>query len=170
MNLLKELINGDEKAFEQVFESFHNRLYNFILDKTNSHDMAKEIVQITFIKLWHNKAKLNPDISLSKQLFLIAKNAFIDEYRRNQRRNGIDISVVKDELISNDVVENLQFKDTQQRLNNLIATMPPMRQKVFYMSRIMQFSHKEISQVLSLSLKTVENHISLALRHLKMFF
>lgn len=170
MNLLEELINGNDKAFEQVFKSYHNRLYNFILEKTNSHDMSKEVVQITFIKLWHNRAKLNPEVDLSKQLFLIAKNAFIDEYRRNQRRNGIDVSTVQDELYSNDVMEGVQLKDTQQRLHQLIATMPPMRQKVFYMSRIMQFSHKEISHLLSLSSKTVENHISLAIRHLKMFF
>ncbi|MFZ4863675.1 RNA polymerase sigma factor [Sphingobacterium sp. Mn56C] len=170
MNVLDELIRGNEKAFEEVFESYHTPLYNFILEKTKSHDMAKEVVQITFIKLWHNRETLKADVSLSKQLFRMAKNAFIDEYRRNQRHNMLDITTVQQELFNNDVLDAVQLKDTQQRLNQLIAAMPPMRQHVFYMSRVLQFSHKEISHILSLSSKTVENHISLAIRHLRMFF
>lgn len=170
MNLLEELISGNEKAFEKIFKSFHHRLYRFVLEKTNSHDIANEIVQITFIKLWNNRAKLKADVSLSKQIFRIAKNAFVDEYRRNNAKKKIDLDDVKDKLVSHDDMDALRLKDTQERLEQLIEAMPPMRREVFYMSRIMQFSHKEISAKLSLSSKTIENHISLAIKHLKMFF
>jgi RNA polymerase sigma factor, sigma-70 family len=170
MNLLEELINGNEKAFEEIFKNFHHGLYHFILGKTNSHDIANEIVQITFIKLWNNRTKLKKEISLSKQIFRIAKNTFIDEYRRSNSKHNVDLDEVKEELVSLDDVEALGLKDTQQRLYQLIEAMPPMRREVFYMSRIMQFSHKEISSRLSLSSKTIENHISLAIKHLKIFF
>lgn len=74
-----------------------------ICTRTNSHDIANEIVQITFIKLWNNRAKLKADVSLSKQIFRIVKNAFVDEYRRNNAKKKIDLNDVKEKLVSHDV-------------------------------------------------------------------
>lgn len=72
--------------------------------------------------------------------------------------------------IANDIYKNVFYKETNSKLEKLIATLPPVRRKIFEMSRFKEMSHKEISEKLSIAPKTVENHINLALKYIKTFF
>lgn len=171
MTLIRGLKNNARNSFNEIFDTYHSTLYFFILDKTHSHDMAQEVVQLTFIRLWQKKDLIKEETNLKSFLFTIAKNIFIDEVRKTKANIiPLESSEIENKMITNNSVENLFYQDTKERIEKLILDLPPVRQRVFYLSRMKQLNHKEIAELMSISQKTVETHISLAIKHIRRYF
>jgi RNA polymerase sigma-70 factor (ECF subfamily) len=169
LNIVAQIKSGNEHVFQQVFNEYHEKLYFYVLNKTGSEYMAEEVVQITFIKLWKSKENLNESYSISTQLFRIAKTTLIDLIRKN---NTIDSLAKKVEgfqtnLSADDTMEKIDAKELIYKFEKALEKLPPIRRKVFRMSRIEEKSYQEIASELSISTKTVENHISLAIKQLR---
>jgi RNA polymerase sigma-70 factor (family 1) len=163
------LKEGDEFIFGEIYNEFHQRVYFFVLAKTRSHYLAEEATQLTFIKLWNYRHKLDITLSLSLQLFQIAKTTLIDLLRKEGNRAKLSIVKNQDQSAVNTITERFETKELQTQIKQEVQKMPPVRKKVFELSRYESKSYKEIAKILSLSEKTVENHISLALKQLRRF-
>ena len=169
MSLIDGLRTSNETALRKAFELFQEPLYRYIFDKTRSPELAKEVVQLTFIKLWKYRQSLKTEISLSSVLFRIARTIMIDELRKQKALRKAELhqsGPVQWELVT----ESVSYNDTLRKLELLIKQMPPVRQRVFRLSRLNCYSYSEIASMLSISTKTVENHIHLALKFIKPFF
>jgi len=163
---ITELKNNNIDFFRMVYQDYHTKLYQFVYNRTQSAYLAQEIVQITFIKLWETRAKLSNELTIDIQLFRIARTTLIDELRKETvklKYNEI-ISSVHDEHYEDNQVAD---RDTLQHVYNAIETLPTIRKKVFKLSRVSGFSYKQIADILSISPKTVENHISKAIKQLR---
>jgi RNA polymerase sigma-70 factor (family 1) len=168
LNVVAHIKQGDVFVFNQVFHQFHQKLYFYVLSKTKSSYCAEETVQITFIKLWQHRESLNENISIDAQIFRIAKTTLIDQLRKQHYSDKITALLAgKETSQSNEAISNLQQQELKQKLQTALSQMPPARKRVFEMSRLQGLSHKEIAARLSLSEKTVENHINLALRQIR---
>jgi RNA polymerase sigma-70 factor (family 1) len=169
LDTIAALREGDTFVFQQVFAQYHEKLYFYILGKTKSSYLTEEAVQLTFIKLWRYRSSLNPEISLSIQLFRIARTTLIDLLRSNEYNNRIFVvmSLAKENLFSNNVDERIDESELKKKVLKGVEQMPAMRRKIFELSRFDGLSYKEIAVELSLSVKTVEHHISLALKQLQ---
>lgn len=169
MPLLNDLKAGNETALRKAFEMFREPLNRYITDKTKSPELAKEVVQLTFIKLWKYRQSLKEEVPLSSVLFRIARTIMIDELRKQKALRKVEQAEYRSmqwELVS----DTVSYNDTMRKLELLIKQMPPVRQRVFRLSRLNCYSYSEIAQMLSISPKTVENHINLALKFIKPFF
>jgi RNA polymerase sigma-70 factor (family 1) len=160
------LKEGDTLIFEQVYNAYNEKLYFYFLKHTRSQLWSEELLQTTFVKLWRYKAGLSVEHSLSAQIFRIAKTALID-LMRQQRQHREFLQSYSTELLSNDQHTLPVNKDAAHHLHQEMDKLPPVRKKVFILSRIDGLSHKEISSMLSISPKTVEVHISKALKQLR---
>lgn len=172
MNLtdtIAALKEGDEFIFGEIYNEFHQRVYFFVLAKTKSQYLAEEATQLTFIKLWNYRHTLDVTLSLSVQLFQIAKTTLIDLLRKEGNRAKLSIVNNHDNSSVNNTAETFETIELQTQLKQEVQKMPPVRKKVFELSRYESKSYKEIAKLLSLSEKTVENHISLALKQLRRF-
>lgn len=171
MNIVNSIKCGDQLIFKQVFKEYHEKIYYYILKKTQSAYLAEEVVQITFIKLWEHKKNLNEDYSISTQLFRIATTSLIDLIRKNNTSEILLKNLINnvDNDIINDTIEKLEAKELKDKIVNALNTLPPMRREVFKMSRFEEKSYSEIAIELKISSKTVENHISRALKQLRPF-
>ena len=173
--IILELVNaikkGDQLIFSQVYTEYHEKLYSFILKKTQSEYLAEEVVQITFIKLWNNRESLNENYSISTQLYRIGTTTLIDLIRKRNTSEAIIKKLVEEKNVSplSEVVDNLEVKDLSLSIEKALKSLPPTRRKVFRMSRFQEMSYSEIANELSISTKTVENHISLAIKQLRPF-
>ncbi|WP_257669313.1 sigma-70 family RNA polymerase sigma factor [Parapedobacter tibetensis] len=158
--------NGCVDSFEQAYHIWHAKLYTFILKKCRSEDLAEEVVQQTFVRLWEKRHLLSTEYTLAIQLFRVARTILIDELRkaahaRKYREQQVELH------ISPGAEQQLYHQETLTRIHAAIDQMPAVRKKVFTMSRFQHFTYAQIAAKLAISPKTVENHIALALKYLK---
>lgn len=168
MNCVTDIKNGDQFVFQRVFEEYHGKLYYYTLGKTRSAYLAEEVTQITFVKLWQTRERLEENLSISIQLFRIARTTLIDLLRKESHLSAVvkDLKTNSPASTSNES-DQLDYNDTNRKLRQAINQLPPVRKKVFEMSRLQGMPYKEIAQELSISIKTVEKHISKAISQLR---
>ena len=139
-------------------------MYSYFLKKTASDDLAEELTQLAFIKLWRFKHTLTEDFPLDVQLFKIAKTTLLDYFKKlaNDERN---LKIYSADLADKIAEQSLQF-DINKQLEVVLNCLPPTRKQVFVLNRVHGYSYKEIAEKLSISPRTVEKHISLAIKQL----
>ena len=162
--LISDLKQGNEILFEKVYKLWHLKVYAYFIHKTKSEYMAEELVQLTFIKLWNFKNTLNEDISFEAQLFTIARTSMLDFLKKQATRQRVTDRVIP--LIETRSEPLWEF-DLKSRILKSINSLPPIRKQVFLLNRNEGFSNKQIAERLAISTRTVEKHMSLALRQLK---
>ncbi|UYQ91926.1 sigma-70 family RNA polymerase sigma factor [Chitinophaga horti] len=170
MDRVSELRNNSEAAFESVFVEYRFPLYNFLYRKIESDFVAREVVQLTFIKLWRFRHHLDPGMDIAIQLFRIAKTTLIDELRKVEVRERHYASMPPAPVATDSVMDVVTYNDTKARLLKLLDLLPPKRREVFELSRLHCRSNSEIAEIMAISPKTVENHLTLALRFMRPFF
>lgn len=122
-----------------------------------------------FVKVWMYRKNLNPKIKISTQIFQIAKTVLIDEIRKEARRSN-KYSFLKHfslDTHQENGYNKLTTEELRIRIQHITSSLPPMRKRVFEMSRNENLTYKEISEKLSISVRTVDKHIELALRQIK---
>ena len=166
--IVLKVIEGNHEAFAQLYDMYAERIYYFALRFMISKEDAENITQEVFVKVWETRDRLDVNLSLSSYLFTIAKNTIFNLHRKRVNELAY-LEHLGNYLESNQVrLENeIIFRDIQDHLEKLINELPPQRKKVFELSRKQGLSHKEISEQLNISEKTIETHIRLALKTLR---
>jgi RNA polymerase sigma-70 factor (ECF subfamily) len=164
MEYITELTSGCLQTFRSVYRLYNQKLYAYILKKTNSEYMAEEVVQLTFIRLWEKRKNLSAEYSISAQIFKMAGTILIDQLRK-EAISQKHLSIVETES-AQPGAQDLDLEILEQA----IEQMAPVRKKVFKLSKLDGYSYKEIAELLSISPKTVENHMSKALKQLRAAF
>jgi RNA polymerase sigma-70 factor (family 1) len=164
---INSLRDGDQVAFRLVFDEYHGRIYAYIHKKTGSSYLAEETMQLTFVKLWKYRQSLKPELSLFTQIFRIASTTMIDLVRSEEKKRFTFQSIKKQADFRLDPLQSMEENDLKKKVNVLVRQMPTMQKKVFEMSRFEEKSYREIALALSISIKTVETHISRALKFLR---
>jgi len=161
---IQNIRQGNHTSFEIVFKLWHKKVYGYFLKKTASDDLAEELTQLAFIKLWRFKHTLTEDFPLDVQLFKIAKTTLLDYFKKlaNDERN---LKIYSADLADKIAEQSLQF-DINKQLEVVLNCLPPTRKQVFVLNRVHGYSYKEIAEKLSISPRTVEKHISLAIKQL----
>jgi RNA polymerase sigma-70 factor (ECF subfamily) len=163
---VKALQNDSMECFKTVYAQFHAKLYHFIYNRTQSSYLAQEVVQLTFIKFWVNRSRLSLELTVDIQLYRIARTILIDELRKETVKSKYSewlINTADQSYEDNQTAD----KDTLRHIYTAMENLPAMRKKVFKLSRIQGFSYKQIAGLLSISPKTVENHIAKAIKQLR---
>jgi len=166
MEYIQPIKSSDQKSFNSVYEMYHGQIYGFVLKRTQSDYIAQEVTQLTFIKLWNQREKLNEELSILIQLFGMARQVMIDLLRKEAIRFKHEGQTAATPF-TDSLIRSIESKDLLQMMERDIQNMPRMRRKVFELSRKDGLSHKEIAALFSISTKTVEQHITKALLQLK---
>ena len=167
----QELINRLQKDDEQAMDILFRRHYAFICRAVyrvlNDNNLAEDIAQEVFFGLWKKRENLN--ISTSVQAYL--KRAAINKslnFIRDQKVKFDDEEKMPI-LTSNQSTtqQQLEAEDLQKLINESIDQLPEKCRLVFTLSRFEEMSYQEIADQLGISIKTVENQISKALKFLR---
>ena len=166
--LIKAFKEGNEQAFEKLFEQYHKKLYAFLFRLLNSKEDAEEIVQETFIKIWEKREDFNEGYPFQSFLFKIAKNAFLNLNRKKVNRKVFEDHLsFLNEISSGNTDDYIIFKETTEIINTVICGLPPKRKEIFLLRRIEGFSRQEIANKLEISVITVDSQLLKANRYLK---
>ncbi|WP_460432032.1 RNA polymerase sigma factor [Arachidicoccus ginsenosidivorans] len=166
MDLLK---NGDEIAFNEIYDRYWKLLFAVAASKLNDFTDAEEAVQDIFADLWKRKAKIVLTYSLKSYLAGAVKYRVYEALGLRQRLLEKKAALMGStrELMTNSVEEAYRLKILQEEILQAANQLPDKCRLIYKLSRENGYSNKKIASVLSLSEKTVENQITRALHFLR---
>ena len=161
------LKSGSEKIFGELFNEYYEPLCRACLRYVPDRHEAEEIVQDLFVHLWERRGELAIGKSVAAYLFKSVVNRALN-YKTHQQLKRTHLDHVKSK--ANDINRDPGFLEEEElyaRYQTILAHMPEKRRKVFLMSRKHGLKYAEIAERMSISVKTVEVHLSKALQDLR---
>ncbi|MDN3588526.1 RNA polymerase sigma-70 factor [Pedobacter aquatilis] len=168
--LLLQLSNDDEKAFDQLFAKYYPGLIRFCKSLLQSSDgEAEDFVQDVFVKLWQGRKTRSIHTALNSFLYTSVKNKVYDHFRKNKIRAFVSVDFIEDKPIENyqSPDQVLMYKELHLDIHQMIALLPERTELVFRMNRHDHLSYEEIAKMLGISLNSVKTHMYRALKFLK---
>lgn len=167
-NTITRYKKGDAGAFDLIFHHYSDRIYHLALGFLKDKDLANDIVQEVFVKLWMKREKVNPELTFDNYIFTITYNTIRNVIKQQFLRSQTISFLLKDapEFINNTDAD-LVYNELYELANNAIERLPPKRKIVYKLSRQEGMKVKEIAEKLNISTRTAENHLALALKYLK---
>jgi len=168
LNEITAIKKGDRSVFVDVYNRFHAKLFRYFMEKSRSRDIAKELTQLAFIKLWQSRHTLSEQHSMDTQCFTIASSVLIDYLRKEsverKRRLQLADDIVNQTLSSE---AGMRAFESFDMLQAAAGDLPPVRRSIFLLKMVQGYSNKQIAEQLRISVKTVEDHYTKALRQIK---
>jgi RNA polymerase sigma factor (sigma-70 family) len=158
---------GIHHAFIEVYNELHVKVFRFYLKRVSREDMAKELTQQCFIRLWEFRHTLSESHPLEIQIFIIARSLLINHIRKEATGNKLKAAYAQSAGSQELVPDSSSRLEIITEVRSLIETLPPMRKKILVLKAFHGFSNREIATEMNISLKTVEDHVTKAFRHLK---
>jgi RNA polymerase sigma-70 factor (ECF subfamily) len=153
---------GDEEAFRALFHNYTPGLFAAVVKVVKAEEIAREIVQEVFLKVWHGREVVGVMEKPEGWLFRVASNLSISYLRRQAVEYRWLNSVHQAEGSTDDILEKISFKEAREVLYQAINALPPKRRLIFRLSREEQLTHAQIAEQLEISQHTVKNQIVLA--------
>lgn len=163
--LLAELGLDNRLAFTELFNRYWKKLLAVSYNYTKDHSVAEEIVQEVFIGLWNRRTLLEINI-LENYLATAVKFSIFKSIHQQKRRAELAIQNYQTELIALDE-EKIQAKFLQEYIDGIVEQLPEKCRLVFKYSRHEGLSIPEISKEMGIAEKTVEAHLSKALKTIR---
>lgn len=169
--LLSQLLQGSERAFEKIYKIYSLRLYTSLLKLVKSPSDAQEILQDVFIKIWENRQNIDPEKSFRSYLFRIAENKAYDFFRSTARDKIKMERLIEQALIDGQyLVEKTNKTDYTIVLEKAIALLPLQRQRVYRLCKLEGKSYKEVNELLGISISTISDHVVKANKTIRDYF
>lgn len=168
--LVREISDGNKAAFEQLFFEFYHDLCDFALGIIHSKEEARDVVQDVFLRIWKRRSRWEIHTSLKIYMFQAVRNEALNHAGKRK-----SLLKLKRELIHTpsygveEVSKGLDVREQKMvtRIWKIAEEMPERRQSVFTLHRKHGLSYKEISKVMGIARKTVENHMGEALKYIR---
>ncbi|MDD4516067.1 RNA polymerase sigma-70 factor [Massilibacteroides sp.] len=167
--LLTKIKEGDVKAFEVLFKSYHTPLCLYAAGITGNMAVAEEIVQDIFYYFWKERERLPLFSSLKGYLYRAVRNESIQFCEHLNVRNKYKEIILANtaEASSSDPQDSIEYKELEELINGTLRKLPERRLKIFCMHRFQGMKYAEIARSLSVSIKTVEAEMTKALQALR---
>lgn len=164
---IKKLKKGDSAAYKILYEEYYQWLCNYVFKLCENKKLSEDLVQDMLIKFYVKRKKINITSSLKNYLFTSCHNQFLQHLRKKKIEYDY-LDEIKWEAIASSMNPKEHPKEEKlKRLHQLIDELPPRCKEVFIKSKLEETKYKDIAAELDISVKTVENQMSKALKHLK---
>lgn len=167
--IVKKMIDGDMDSFKYFFDRYYNDLCNFVHIYLHDQALAEEIVQDIFVYFWENRGKLQINTSVKAFLFSASKFKSLNLLRDTQNQKKIVERIGKTEPFYTQE-QGSSYLDTDEFkkiLDSGVEQLSPKCREIFLLSKREELSNREIAERLNISVKTVENQMTIALKKLR---
>lgn len=165
--MLLLLLKNKEEAVFMVFDKYWETLYLSAFSIVKDRFLAEDIVQETIIAIWNKRTELSITYSLKAYLFASVRYASYKKWRKLLVRQEESLEEVEI-ADSHSPFEALAYQDLKSKIDKVVNDLPLRCKEVYLLSREDQLSHKEIAERMNISTKTVESHLTKALRILRL--
>lgn len=166
--LIKDCINRNRRSEYELYKLTYSYLMSICVRYTRNQDLAKETLNVGFLKILNNLDKYKEEIPFKAWIRRIMINTLIDEYRKNKKQSEV-IDYVEEYYDNSEYAELNSALDriNTAKIHELITKLPPMAQQVFNLFVVDGYSHKEIAEMLSIEEGTSKWHLNSARTKLK---
>jgi RNA polymerase sigma-70 factor (ECF subfamily) len=158
---------GDEDALSELYQLFHKRLHQFARVITRSDEIAKEVVNDVFVKLWSNRDKINEIENLTVYLYVAVKNRSVNELSRKAKElvntpfDYFDIELKESAANPHELMVTTEI---MQRMQKAVDALPPRCKMIFKLVREDGLKYKEVAQILNISVNTIDVQMAIAVK------
>jgi RNA polymerase sigma-70 factor (ECF subfamily) len=168
-SLLKEVsLEGSQAAYKELFMRLHERLKKFAYSILKSHEEAEELVSDIFIRIWQKRERLTEIESPRLYFYTTVKNLAFTRLSRQKREVSVsgDDWLVKMDSVFFDPEKLMMTEEIIRQIRQAVNELPPRCRLVFLLVKEDGLRYKEVAQLLHLSVKTIENQMTIALRRI----
>ncbi len=159
---------GEERAFKSLFDKYYSPLCDYSNLYLKNRGIAKEIVGDVFFKLWQQRKSIEIKTSLKAYLFTSVRNHSINQLK-GQKLKIAPLDTYIESTDPHDGEKVLLYNELETVVEDAINTLSDRQREVFKMSRIHGMNYKEISEILSISVHTVQEHIVNAMKNMRTY-
>lgn len=167
-DIIGRLIEGDSKVLEWIYDNFSQKLYARLIRILKDETLCEEIIQDIFLAVWKHRETIDINKNFNGFLFKISDNLAISALRkigRDQRlKQAVWANMVTSLYLSD---QSLLTRELSGIVNTAIQQLPPQRRKILELCKLDEKSYAEVAQQLGISVATVSNHMTLALKDLR---
>ena len=156
-----------EKAIDWLFRTHYSYLCKVVYKIIPDTNLVEDLVQEVFYEVWKKQGQININTSVKAYLRRAAVNRSLNYIRDQKIKFEQDEKVPLLESREASITQKIEAEDLKALIDESIDALPERCRVVFVLSRFEEMSYKEIAEELGISIKTVENQISKALKFLR---
>lgn len=166
---MKDLTHTSNELIARIFMDYRQSVFFYVYKRIGKKEDSEDLVQDAYLRLLEYRTMLRPD-TVKYFLFTIVRNLVIDYFRRFYKRQEVvdflqEFSQTKTMESDSPVI----IKDLQKQEWNRVRLLPRQRRKIYVMNRFEGKNLSEIASVLHLSQRTVENHLFISRKEVRMY-
>jgi len=165
--LIEKISICDEKAFKELFDTYTEPLLNFAYRFVKDNQIAEDIVQGVFVKIWINREKLESVSSIKSYLYSAVRNSVFQYLRHEKVKQKSKTTIQSLNTINYSPEQEIQDKELSIIIKNIIEELPEKCQNIFKMNRFDGLSYSEIAEVENISVNTVKTQMGRAYKFLR---
>ena len=160
---------GNEIMLSELYKAFHNKLRHFSRAITRSNEIAEEVVDDIFVKLWNRRDKIKEIENLTVYLYIAVKNQSLNTLSRKAKElvtepfDSIEIDL---KYSGNNADELMITKEMFQRMQKAVDDLPPRCKMIFKLVREDGLKYKEVSQILNIAVNTIDVQMAIAVKRI----
>lgn len=166
VELTRKIRAGDKAAFEAFYRKHSAPLLSFLRSKGLTKQESEDLLQQAFLIIWEKRSQIDPSRSLRSFLFTTAYRRMLNLFR--DRKDTVSDYAFVLQSDGQNPVESTQTREAMHHLHEALKEMPEKRRSVFELCYMQEFTYKEAAESLGVSRKTVENHMGMALKDLRL--
>lgn len=167
-DLMRELRAGNMLAFDALYKKYSGRLYKFGISLLKSEEETENLIQEVFIALWLNRNVIEKETSLKSYIFSVTHNSAISMLRKKLKEARFVEYLRTVQIVSEPPVDRLvEYNELSKRLDEIIKNLPQRQKEVFLLHKMEGLQYNKIAEQLNISINTVENHMSHALKTIR---
>ncbi|WP_343693666.1 RNA polymerase sigma-70 factor [Chitinophaga sp.] len=166
--LLIQLRNGAETAFNALYHAYSKPIWLRILRLVKDKDIADELLQEVFINIWKNRQQIDPEKSFKAFIYTVAQNLVYNYFRKN----ASDSNLLQNLLLQSpqhylNVEQLMEERELRRFLDEAIDQLSPQRKRAFILCKVEGRSYEEAGKIMGVSTATINSHITQSLQFLK---
>lgn len=163
--IIRMLNEGHEPALRYVYDKYSHRIYFLAMKFLKSSELAQELVQDVFLKLWEKRQELDKDRPIEAWLYTVARNKVINQFKRlaREQQRKAAIPGAAEQMFGPDKADRRLLEgEARQLLEHALNRLPDKQRTVYVLGRLEGYSRLEIADQMRISALTVKTHMSRA--------
>jgi RNA polymerase sigma-70 factor (ECF subfamily) len=166
--LIQEIKADNMFAFDVLYKKYCKKVYKFGYSILKSPEESENLMQDVFLNLWVNRHQIQKDSSVKSYVFTITYNSAISVIRKKAKESQfVEYLKSLQEISEEPVNVRLEYTELANTLDGIINALPPRQKEVYLLQRVEGLKYSEIAERLNISVNTIENHMSRALKTIR---